>query len=296
MGVEITPYRISTMTATGTIGTSVDIQYFFENCEVDTENVLYMIYKTPKKRKDKVDDTDVTKGVLECKCERKYFSRGMHPTAKIGAIKRAFDNQVTCVIRLRENVFVNMKIFRNGNIQMTGVKETTDAQVALSQLVEAFKRTFPEDVDKFVASTPQIHLINSDFKVNYKLRRDILYQYIIDNNMSCSYEPDIYPGVKIQYFVNDTHTGQCVCEIHCGQKKKNLPCKKITIIVFQSGSIIITGAKSIDALNEAYNFTKSILTDNFDTFKKQSVDNLIKNRAKRTSEKQQRSDSEVTPV
>ena len=39
-------------------------------------------------------------------------------------------------------------------------------------------------------------------------------------------------------------------------------CKKITIAVFNSGKIIITGAQSIIQLNISYDFIKEILDEN----------------------------------
>ena len=47
-----------------------------------------------------------------------------------------------------------------------------------------------------------IVLINSDFDIKYKVQRDILHREIIDAGLYSSYEPCIYPGVNIKYYMN----------------------------------------------------------------------------------------------
>ena len=48
-------------------------------------------------------------------------------------------------------------------------------------------------------------------------------------------------------------------------------CKKITISAFQSGSVIITGARNIDQIKTAYKFINKIFKDNYDLLKKQNA-------------------------
>ena len=56
--------------------------------------------------------------------------------------------------------------------------------------------------------------------------------------------------------------GKCYCDIYCNGKGRgngNGDCKKITISMFQSGSIIITGARNMDQINLSYKFINNIL-------------------------------------
>ena len=46
----------------------------------------------------------------------------------------------------------------------------------------------------------------------------------------------------------------------------NEDCKKITIAVFKSGKIIITGGKNIEQVNIVYNFIKDLLIKNKSKF------------------------------
>ena len=46
---------------------------------------------------------------------------------------------------------------------------------------------------------------------------------------------------------------------------------KITIATFQSGSVIITGARNIEQVNDAYNFINSVFENYYKVLKKQNA-------------------------
>ena len=123
----------------------------------------------------------------------------------------------------------------------------------------------------------KICLINSDFRFNHKVKRNKLYEFIVNNTeLVCSYEPCIYPGVKLQYFYNTELDGVCRCsDVYCSNKNKNSTCVKITIAVFESGCTIITGAKSLKQVNAAYTFIKNLLSSNISHFKKIDIEDLL---------------------
>jgi len=49
-----------------------------------------------------------------------------------------------------------------------------------------------------------------------------------------------------------------------GDGSKLGECKKITISPFQTGQVIITGARAMEQIEEAYEFIKNVFTDNAD--------------------------------
>ena len=83
--------------------------------------------------------------------------------------------------------------------------------------------------------------------------------------MYSSYEPCIYPGVNIKYYYNkDTNHGICNCSMRCNGKGDgygNGCCKRVTIVVFMSGEVIITGARTRDQLLIAYNYISKFIND-----------------------------------
>ena len=115
-----------------------------------------------------------------------------------------------------------------------------------------------------------IAMINSDFSIGYKVKRELVHRDIVDAGMYSSYEPCIYPGVNIKYYYNiDTEStpnaGICKCSKSCNGKgcgQGNGLCKRITIVVFMSGQVMITGARCREHISICYNFITNQLNSN----------------------------------
>ena len=119
----------------------------------------------------------------------------------------------------------------------------------------------------------QTQLVNTDFSIGAKIRRDALYKILSERyHLTVSYEPSIYQGVKTKFFCNDQRPagcppGLCPCEKLCkgsGNGTSIGQCKKITISPFQTGQIIITGARTMDQIMEAYEFMKGVFRTHAD--------------------------------
>ena len=125
----------------------------------------------------------------------------------------------------------------------------------VNKLSEEYKKEIYEVVNPKFTWIKTV-LINSDFDLHYKVDREALHRSIIDEGYYSSFEPCIYPGVNIKYYYNKFkgNNGICDCEKMCNGKGKDNTCKKITIAVFNSGKIIITGGNSIEHIEIAYNF------------------------------------------
>ena len=137
-----------------------------------------------------------------------------------------------------------------------------------------------EDKNRIKIGKLETVLINSDFNINFRIKRNILHSILKDNYQIVSrYEPGIYPGVNNKFYWNinnkgTSQEGKCICQGKCTGKGKGNgdgDCRKITIAAFQSGSIIITGARTILHIEDAYNFINKVIKDNYELIKK--VDN-----------------------
>jgi TATA-box binding protein (TBP) (component of TFIID and TFIIIB) len=193
-----------------------------------------------------------------------------------GKEKKKFFNQSSLVFRLQLNdapTFkeVNIKIFKNGGFQMTGISSEEMARAALTRFIELNKGTERGiwATDPTIAKF-DVCMMNSDYKVNKVIRRDRLYRILVEEyGLWCSYEPTIYQGVNTKYFWNKTRPaaappGICVCPEQCeggGDGYSVGNCKKITISPFRTGNIIITGAKKTEQLMDAYQFMNGILNE-----------------------------------
>lgn len=160
---------------------------------------------------------------------------------------------------------VNVKLFINGSIQMTGCKHLDNIKKSLIILFEKLKTTkailnnnmeyiekpFVDDISKLNINNVKdfnIEMINTNFaNFNgvYQINRNKLFQLLLDNNIEVSFDPIINPFVYVKY------------------RLKNFPAKTITIFVFESGSITIAGSNSYDEILEAYEFIGKIIYENY---------------------------------
>lgn len=261
-------YRVSTITAKGSLGCHIDLDKFYSNLDENSiQNVLYIEYG-----KRKFDNS----------CCKGRIKKNIQMANK----SKRFDNQVTLLYEDEsKEMYISTKVFRNGNLQMTGIKNDQQGHDIMNIIRGIIVDSYHKDngvlinsatEDDLVPNNYSICLINSDFKVGFNVRRDVLYKILTtDYSNNCSYEPCIYPGVKIQYFfntMNEEKNGICKCSTTCIIGKKSGcgdgHCKKITIAVFQSGSVIITGAQKSSQIDEVYAYISNILKTHEEKIKK----------------------------
>lgn len=186
---------------------------------------------------------------------------------------KCFFNQSTLVVRQPSPNApgwkeVNLKLFANGSVQMTGISSEEFGVQTLEWLLREVAKLprSPWGGDPSVVRFNK-QLINSDFSVGVPLRRDKLHEIITRRyGIFSILESTIYQGVNTKYYYNETadktKPGQCTCKEFCqgqGDGSGEGQCKRITISFFQTGNIIITGARHMKQINEAYEFVNTFL-------------------------------------
>ena len=164
--------------------------------------------------------------------------------------RQMFDNQATVVLRCPDGNTLNVKTFRNGNLQMTGARSVDSARV-LSETVLAFM--VPDDRAPPVMAPIRVCLMNADYKMERRVDRQMLYEAVLRAGLVCSYQPSIYPAVKTYYMWNPTRPGRGACPVACGGRGAAC-CKRVTVLVFYTGAIIITGATTHEHIDAAFNW------------------------------------------
>lgn len=182
--------------------------------------------------------------------------------------KKAFYNQVTIIVKTKKNKNYNVKLFSNGAIQMTGCKSIEGVIDALSKIfieLKVIKATLDykknKVIDKPFVSNPdildiknlyniKICMINSNFCIGFNIDRDKLFDLLIADKIECSYDPIIHACVNIKY---------------------EHPEKTISVFVFESGAVIITGARTCSQIVEAYTFINKYLLKNYYYINKNNV-------------------------
>ena len=183
-------------------------------------------------------------------------------------VAKIFYNQSTIHV-FYGGKLMNVKLFNNGRIQITGLKEVNQGENLIKELILYFK-----DFDILDEGTELIEssivLINSDFDLGMEIDREALHKEIIENEIYSSFEPCIYPGVNIKYYINNNNTcGVCECINMCNGKGGGCGdgnCKKVTIAVFMSGKVIITGGQNKEQINESYRFITNFVRSKKELF------------------------------
>ena len=320
--------RISTHTATCKITSEINLKVVADKLNIDP-SIIYIEYADM-----------VSKGVNIKTISKKAKDK-----------KKVFYNQITIIVKPFPNRYNNIKLFNNGAVSMTGLKNFDEGEKSIKILIDKISKlkgfVFNELDNKYITSKDliiedkssikcdhcnnkynynivkhshcgcyfcnncvnenkvvkdnkcikcsktilldalveknykiinyKIVLINSDYFIGFEIKRDELHKILVNKyKIYSSYEPCIYPGVNSKYYWNTEYKnmpfmGKCYCNNFCNGKGNGTDdgnCKKITISIFQSGSVIITGGRSMEQIIDAYNFINKVFTENYDAIKK----------------------------
>jgi TATA-box binding protein (TBP) (component of TFIID and TFIIIB) len=177
----------------------------------------------------------------------------------------------TTIVKINEDKFMNIKLFKNSSIQITGCKSLDDCNIGLNKIIKRLKEVysyideegefidikFVENIEDIKISRMKIVMINSNFTINYCINREILYNILRNEHVNCRYNPSSHACVNIKFKSSNDH--------------------KVSIFVFQTGKIIITGAKNLLQIKEAYNYIYTFLQKNKNKIIKKDISKLLSN-------------------
>ncbi len=239
-------------------------------CDVLTDNIQkYMTLNENDILTVKVNNDD-KRSLLETKVKSKKKKVTVKKTKQ-----QKFYNQITIVMRIYEGESedinsekkINVKIFKNGSIQMSGCKRIEEVNKVINKLIEKLKEKkmkmtedgvseicFIDDPTKINVHDFKIDMINSNYRVNLQIDRSKFYNLLLKKKVSASYEKCIRACVIIKY---------------CPKEENPLE-KEISIFVFQKGNIIITGAKSRKHISSAYQYLNKIILEHVEEISKKN--------------------------
>lgn len=204
-----------------------------------------------------------------------------------------FLNQVTVYVKVSEKDDahpVSVKIFRNGTLHFTGVKtircllEAVEhicteckiqraivAKTKNSDKIKIKKITFVDDPSQLSISNLYdfaVAMINCSFVVPFRIDRPKLLSCLTADGYNASYDSNGHSAVNIKYLIQDKSSQSIGIKIRdSNDLGKND--ERITIFVFESGSIIIIlGNQGFRPIKEVYSFIYRYLLTNYDSIVK----------------------------
>ena len=243
---------ISTMCASSKLGTILNILNIEKYLELSIDDVLCV--KMNKERiRTLIPDKKKNKRDKKNKILKPEIEKPNH-----------FYNQITVIVRIGSGPIedwdnepkINLKLFKNGSVQMSGCKSVKNINIVLNKLCHKLKmikakiedgkiveKNYIENPEKLKVDAFKIDMINSNYKVNMQIDRAKLFSLLLKKKIKSSFEPCIRACVIIKY----TPTID------------NEESKEISIFVFQKGNIIITGARRKSHIMAAYKYINNIL-------------------------------------
>lgn len=239
---------ISTITITCKLGCLIDVNNFAKYVVLRENGIVSVKYGNRK-------DNATNRTIVVIKSKKK-------PS------KKAFYNQVTILMKPTNNPlrnYINIKVFKNGSLQMTGCKDMNDFYNVTNTLINILKKgqdvklktgkyqhyKFATEPDKMGIFDISIKMINSNFRLDYKVDRKRLFECLREYHGEKTTDQEIGP-VECKF---KPHGGHSCVNIKYNYNNINRP----SIFVFQTGAIIITGARHLHQIIKSFEFIQSIL-------------------------------------
>jgi TATA-box binding protein (TBP) (component of TFIID and TFIIIB) len=281
MALVIDPFRISTITAVAhvTKSSELDLQQLYDSIDI--------IVNTPENQREGFTFAEYGDS------QYKGFHKKKNIIRRKLVEKKKFDGFVSVLYAhlFNSQMFsVNVKIFKNGKLQITGLKTEKQGHFVVDKIADYIKE---KNEDFNIVPSPsvlspggfRICLINSDFWITIDgkkatILREKLYTLLSRNYETfCEFDSVVHPSVRANFCYNSQYQnkhGICECKGLCDGKGNGHgegQCKKVTIAVFGSGCVIITGSQSVVQLQNAYNFIIEVIKSNYQLFIKEAISN-----------------------
>ena len=253
--------KVATMCCSCFLNTKINLDNIEKYLALNSDDVLVI-----KKTKENF------KTLIELK---KPTKRNVAPKKKQNG--NNFYNSITLIIRvtsghtmdLDKEPNINVKIFKNGSLQMSGCKTIHDVSTALNKLITRLLQvkgikedniikqiTFFETLNNITINNFKIDMIYCNYRISIQIDREKLYGLLKKKKIKCIYEPCIRACVSVKYVPENNNIGN----------------KEVSIFIFKKGNIIITGARSKKQILESYNFINNIIITHSDEIIKKNDD------------------------
>jgi len=188
----------------------------------------------------------------------------------------SFDIKITIfdhILKIFSNV--SIFIFPNGKVKAAGAKNVNTIHILIEELINiiTFVTGTVETPKTLAAENIKIQMICSDFKIKpikddpdgWCLKQEELKNILVrEYSLSATFSSlSRYPGINLKF--------PSIVE----------PGKQVSLLIFRSGSIIITGGKNAKDLLVSYNFITDVISKNSKSLFYYDINEEIKQKKKK---------------
>lgn len=174
-----------------------------------------------------------------------------------GKIKESFYNQVS--LFYKDDVSKkNIKVFKNGKLHITGEKDVRENVLIASDVCRILERIFDREPSSVQIVDFNIQMINTNFRMSHGFILKAFKETVarLPDVPRATYDPETYPGLNI--------------------KLKLANEAQVTVLVFNTGNVIVTGLRNFEGLAEAYVRFVEFVDANIEAFKRQNYESGVK--------------------
>ena len=180
--------------------------------------------------------------------------------------KSAFYNCFVLILRLKiNNVFkeFHVKVFNTGKLELPGIQK----EDVFEMILEFVKNILQPNVEtclKYKEESCETVLINSNFNCGFFINREVFYDILkVKYNIQAIFDPCSYPGIQCKFYYNPEVGIQTGSQISEQNKHLYKNIKKVSFMIFRTGSVLIVGKCDESVLTIIYKFLTQILQDEY---------------------------------
>lgn len=161
---------------------------------------------------------------------------------------------------------IHIKVFNTGKLEIPGIKTDDMLDNILNLLVKLLK-PYTDDGLSYTRNINETVLINSNFNCGYYINREKLYEKLkYKYKINSAYDPCSYPGIQCKFYYDNNlkkQTGHQPSNLLDCNNENNNNIKKMSFMIFRTGSVLIVGKCNEDILKEIYEFLKVLLENEY---------------------------------
>lgn len=200
------------------------------------------------------------KDIMSCRCKK----------------KSAFYNCFVLILRLKvETGFkeFHVKVFNTGKMEIPGIQKDYVFDIILEFVKNTLQPFIPDTILKYDHESCETVLINSNFNCGFFINREIFYDILkMKYNIQAIFDPCSYPGIQCKFYYNPEMGIQTGSQISEANRNVYKNVKKVSFMIFRTGSVLIVGKCDEYVLRLIYKFLVEILAIEYENIRQNFSD------------------------